>query len=60
MDRGREAREVRETSGALCSRKKQKECFKEGRMSSEGSANMSSVAEDDQQSCAMATDSCIV
>lgn len=42
MDRGREARELRATSGALCSREKQEECFKEGRMSLEGSANMSS------------------
>lgn len=60
MDRGRGAREMRETSGALCSRKKKKECFKEGTLSLEGTANMSSVAEDDQQSCALATDSCIV
>lgn len=29
-------------------------------LSLEGTANMSSVAEDDQQSCALATDSCIV
>lgn len=56
VDRVRETREVRETSGALCDEKKQEECFKEGRMSLEGSANESwersvtSVAEDDQPS----------
>lgn len=41
MDRVREIREVRGTSGALCDRKKQEECLKEGRLSLEGSVNES-------------------